>query len=403
MAVLIHFVYAAIYLVLGFAAATVIPHVWPEVSGLEAWLVGATIVIGGGLVHEVVARMEGHTRSRRRIHRLEERLLDLHGDLQQCLSELDRLNGRLDDAKGPSLDSVMNEMRLLQSLVGQLHERRSPRMGEGPRPPRRIPESGTPVAAPSALAGGGHVAEPRTEASVLEAVHDALRADRIDIYLQPIVSLPQRKHRFYEVYSRVRAADGVQIMPDRYIELAAREGLIPTIDNLLLIRCIQLIRETERRQHAIGFFSNISPATLNDSEFMRQFLQFMDQNRTLVPKLVFELSQADWAAVDAPARERIAPLARMGFRFSMDKVTDLAIDLDKLARAHVRYLKLDRALVSENRPRVAELRQSLEGHSIDLIAEKIETEDQLAEAIDLGIDFGEGFLFGEPRLSRKPA
>lgn len=402
MSVLIHFVYAAIYLVLGFAAAVVIPHVWPDVSELEAWLVGAVIVLGGGLVHETVSRMEGQRRARRRAHRMEERLLDLHGDIQQCLTELDRLNGRLDEAKGPSLDSVMNEMRMLQSLVGRLQERRPARMGEGARPPRRVPDSGTPVTSPSVLAGGGHVAEPRTEASVMEAVRDALKADRIDIYLQPIVSLPQRKHRFYEVYSRVRASDGVQIMPDRYIDLAAREGLIATIDNLLLIRCIQLIRETERRQHAIGFFSNISPATLNDSEFMRQFLQFMEQNRTLVPKLVFEMSQADWMAVDAPARERIAPLARMGFRFSMDKVTDLAFDLDALARAEVRYLKLDRALLGENHARVAELRKALEGHSIDLIVEKVETEEQLAETLDLGIDFGEGFLFGEPRLSRKP-
>ncbi len=39
---------------------------------------------------------------------------------------------------------------------------------------------------------------------------------------------------------------------------------------------------------------------------------------------------------------------------------------------------------------------------IDLIVEKIETENQLVDVLDTGFDFGQGYLFGEPRLSRKP-
>ncbi|WP_245986353.1 EAL domain-containing protein [Azospirillum thermophilum] len=242
------------------------------------------------------------------------------------------------------------------------------------------------------------------DARVLDTVRDALRADRIDIYLQPIVSLPQRKHRFYEVFSRVRAADGQQIMPDRYLAIAGREGLIATIDNLLLVRCIQLIRETERRQHAIGFFSNISAATLSDAEFMKHFLKMMAQNQALVPKLVFELGQADLRAGGAVTMGILQQLARLGFHFSMDQVTDLDLDIESLQRHEFRYVKLDRALVLDPAltDRVIDLRRRLGAEGIDLIVEKIETETQLVEILDIGFDFGQGFLFGEPRLSRKP-
>jgi cyclic-di-GMP phosphodiesterase, flagellum assembly factor TipF len=397
--VLIHAVYAAAYCLLGLAVGITLPYISFGIGAFEGALAGALIVLGGGLVHETVSRTESEFRIRRRLRRLEERLEDLTEERRRDRDEVNQLAARVDEAKGLDLDAVVGEMKLLQSLVGRLHERRGARTGEGVRAPRRIPESGAPILVPAAT--GGMV--PHTEASVLEAVRDALRADRIDIYLQPIVSLPQRKHRFYEVYSRVRAADGVQIMPDRYIELAEREGLIATIDNLLLIRCVQLIRETERRQHAIGFFSNISSATLSDGEFMRQFLHFMEQNRSLVPKLVFEMSQADWSAADAATRAAIGPLARMGFRFSMDQVTDLDVDAEALARADIRYLKVDRApLVGGGREKALALRDRLSAHAIDLIVEKIETEAQLTDILDLGLDFGEGYLFGEPRLSRKP-
>lgn len=410
MTFLIHLVYAAVYVVIGITVGAVLPYIWPSVELLTSGLVGVMIVLAGALVHEIVARNEALFRANQRIRRLEEGLAELNVDMFRARGELDVITGRLDEARRTGgmvdYDTVMNEVKLLQNLVGRLHEKRSAKPAEArPASQRRVPESGGAVVAAPQTQTLPATQPRRSDASVLETVRDALRADRIDIYLQPIVSLPQRKHRFYEVFSRVRAADGTQIMPERYLELAEREGLIATIDNLLLVRCIQLIRETERRQHSIGFFSNISAATINDGEFMRQFLQFMGQNQTLVPKLVFELSQDDWINGDAGTLNLLSQLAKMGFHFSMDQVTSLDIDVDALSRAEIRYLKIDRVLLLDPnmRPRALALRRSLEGRSLDLIVEKIETENQLIELLDLGIDFGQGYLFGEPRMSRKPA
>lgn len=408
MTVLTHAVYAAAYILTGVSVGTVVPYIWTETGPLTGGLVGAVIVLGGAIVHEVVTRMEMQSRHGRRLRRIEEALADLTVEITRGRSELERLTARFEEAcpggSFPHFDTVMDEVRILQSLVGRLQERRGPREAPRPAAARKVPESGTPLVAPSALAIAAPSNRAGGEPSVLETVRDALRADRIDIYLQPIVSLPQRKHRFYEVFSRVRSADGTQIKPDRYLDVAAREGLIPTIDNLLLVRCIQLIRETERRQHSIGFFSNISAATINDAEFMRQFLQFMAQNRPHIPKLVFELSQEDWTRGDPATLSLLGQLAKLGFHFSMDQVANLDIDIDMLVRAEIRYLKLDRALFQDAalRPRAMALRKALEGRPVDLVVEKIETENQLAEIADFGIDFGQGYLFGEPRLSRKP-
>ena len=131
----------------------------------------------------------------------------------------------------------------------------------------------------------------------------------------------------------------------------------------------------------------------------------MAQNQALVPKLVFELSQHDLRAGGAVTMGILSQLARLGFRFSMDQVHELDIDVEALLRHEFRYLKLERGLVldSDMAPRIADLRRKIEGEPIDIVVEKIETENQLIEILDTGFDFGQGYLFGEPRLSRKPA
>ena len=411
MTILIHTVYALAYVVAGVSVGAALPYMRPEMDPLVGWMAGAIIVLAGALVHEVVTRLDRERTLRKRFGLVLDSVGSMREDLTRQHDELARLRTAFEEARRmggvAGYDTVMQEVKLLQSLVGRLHEKRSP-----PRPPAavaaktKVPESGAPVApqAPQ-LAPAPAATAALDDARVLEAVRDALRADRIDVYLQPIVSLPQRRHRFYEVFSRVRAAYGSQILPDRYVPIAEREGLIGTVDNLLLVRCIQLIRETERRQHNIGFFSNISPATIGDAEFMKQFLEYMAQNQSLVPKLVFELGQDDVRADQAVTQAILAQLARLGFRFSMDQVADIAaVDVNTLARNDFRYLKLDcaRLLDRDIRPRAAALLKRCKDAEIDVIVEKIETENQLIELLDLGTDFGQGYLFGEPRLSRKP-
>ncbi len=103
----------------------------------------------------------------------------------------------------------------------------------------------------------------------------------------------------------------------------------------------------------------------------------------------------------------LGQVGRLGFRFSLDQIVDPdAVDVETLADAEFRFLKLDAGLLLAPATREAAwaLMQRCRRHEIDVILEKIETEQQLAALMALGegIDFGQGYLFGEPRLSRKP-
>src|SRR3546814_19076199 len=96
------------------------------------------------------------------------------------------------------------------------------------------------------------IASGLDEHAVLDILREGLQEERVELALQPIVSLPQRKRRFYECFSRVRAGHGLVIMPEQYIALAERAGLITAIDNMLLFRCIQLLRKIRQRNLELG-------------------------------------------------------------------------------------------------------------------------------------------------------
>lgn len=401
-----HLVFAAVYTALAVTVALTLPL---SVEGMDRHtgiLFGLAILTFGGLLHEFWARQDAQERNDRRLWHLREQQ-------EEVMAAVAALERRLDDgqpvARG-EVQAVLSEARVLEQLAGQLPPLRSTQPEPMVASPAAAPARPPLTATPSTLSS---YPTPTPDAdAILDQVRDALRTDKVDIFLQPVVSLPQRRHRYYELFSRIRAGEGADgkpryLLPEQYLGVAAEAGLIATIDNLLLFRCIQLVRETEKRHQNVGFFCNISAATLNDAGFMREFVPFMGQNPDLASKLIFELSQDDLMQGGLFATGFLDGLRRLGFRFSMDQVWRLDMDWSELARHDIRHVKLDAARLLDPDGRFAdpravrELRQELDRSNIDLIVEKIETDAQLIELLDLYIDFGQGYLFGEPRLAKK--
>lgn len=110
----------------------------------------------------------------------------------------------------------------------------------------------------------------------------------------------------------------------------------------------------------------------------------------------------------------MAKLADLGFRFSLDKVSDLDLDFPDLSRADVKFVKVsadvlvDQLLEADGRPALRSLKDLnaadfadlTRRYGVELVAEKIESERQAIDVLELNVAYGQGHLFGEPRAIR---
>ena len=311
--------------------------------------------------------------------------------LAETQAKMDEVTKAVEARASAQSRKIVSELQVLESLMREFASRVSDKAKSEP--------GGTAPARSTNLDG---VAEPE----LLEMIRASLEDNRVDLYLQPTVSLPQRKVRFYEALSRLRSEDGHVIMPAQYIKIAAPAGLMSVVDNLLLFRCVQIVRRLMAKSRGIGVFCNISGDTLRDAEFFPQFLEYMQHNKDLGGQIVFEFAQD---AVMKAGREGEANLKRLsdiGFSLSMDNIKTLALDFGKLKNTGFHYLKVRADMLTQGmgaaQAAVAaeDFKNLLARHGLNLIAERVEEEKTVVQLLDYAVDFAQGYLFGEPRAVR---
>ncbi len=243
--------------------------------------------------------------------------------------------------------------------------------------------------------------------AIITAVRDAIEERRVELYLQPIVTLPQRKVRYYEALLRLRAANGDLIAAADFLRFAELGGLMSKLDNLSVLRSVQVVRRLLLKNRDIGLFCNMAGVTLADAIFP-QLLEFAEANRAIASSLVFEFTQSAVRAMGPIEYESLAALAERGFRFSMDNLTDLRVEPRELTDRGFRFIKAPAGLLlsragagADIHP--ADLSDLLGRFGIDLIAERIETEATVVDLLDYDVRFAQGFLFSPPRPVRAEA
>jgi cyclic-di-GMP phosphodiesterase TipF (flagellum assembly factor) len=252
----------------------------------------------------------------------------------------------------------------------------------------------------------GEAAPSRSQSQILSAVRSAVDENRIDIYLQPMVSLPQRKVRFYEAVTRLRDDKDQMLAADDFIGVAEAAGLIGRIDHMVMLRCVQVLRRLMVRNKDVGVFCNVAAATLGNPAAFAQCLDFLEANRALAPSFVLEFKQATFRNLGPVETENLAALAQRGYHFSIDHVTDLRIEPRELADRGVRFIKVPAALLLDQKQtstsdiHPSDLSDLLGRFGIDLIAERIEGERAVVDLLDYDVRFGQGFLFAPPRPLR---
>jgi cyclic-di-GMP phosphodiesterase TipF (flagellum assembly factor) len=421
-------IFIAICMVLVAASLGLILYSIAGISGTQSAIVALTALTFLILYNAVSMRLRDRTDVGGQIADLSRGTADLARQVAEFGRRLAAIEGRMNSANSNGADriqAVTGEISELGVLVKQLavsvasHDDMlssairaavAPASRPEPQPRNEIPAAAAEIrvaaAATPAVVVDEVAAAARSKTQILTAVKNAVEENRIDIYLQPMVTLPQRKVRFYEAVTRLRDDKDQILAADDFIGAAEASGLIGRIDHMVLLRCVQVLRRLMVRNKDVGVFCNVAAATLGNPATFAQCLDFLEANRALASSLVLEFKQNTFRNLGPTETEHLAALAQRGYRFSIDHVSDLRIEPRDLADRGVRFIKVPAALLLDPKQTSAsdihpsDLSDLLGRFGIDLIAERIEGERAVVDLLDYDVRFGQGFLFAPPRPLR---
>lgn len=347
----------------------------------------------------------------RRLHAVEGKIAGASGNMERRVDPLREEISELGNLMNQLAVTVAAHEELLNPETSGEEATPAPAlrsaMAVAPSPPvvpAKIEQPMAPVRAELTPAAAQTPAAPVEDPRMVAAVKDAVDNNRIDLHLQPMVTLPQRKVRYYEAMSRVRDREDNVIAACDFVPVAEKHGAMSRIDEAVLLRCVQVLRRLLVRNKDVGLFCNLSGATLRDTEVFARCLDFLDANRALASSFVLEIKQSTLRSLGPVESENLTSLAQRGFRFSIDNVTDLRFEPRELADRSVRFVKvpasllLDPGRASDIHP--SDLSDMFGRFGIDLIAERIEGERAVVDLLDYDVRYGQGFLFSPPRPLR---
>ena len=250
--------------------------------------------------------------------------------------------------------------------------------------------------------------------SMAVVIQDALRTAGILPAFQPMVELGSRRMVAEDSLARIVGADGSLLAARSFIDVARQLGLLHQIDDMLFKAALARIqRAPDPGMGRPPVFVNVSddlillhPELI--SALADELRSLIEQSKVQRPlPVVLNLSERQIKAGTEQVSAALAPLLSLGCRLALADFGGDASSYRFLTHLPVNYLEVDKALVrlareSERaRTILAGIRRGANDLGIITIAKHIEDDDTLRLLVDLGIDWGVGYLFGAP--SEPPA
>ncbi|WP_460119222.1 cyclic di-GMP receptor LapD [Pseudomonas sp. S2_C03] len=244
--------------------------------------------------------------------------------------------------------------------------------------------------APSTLADDHH--------SWHRLLDQALNQRRFELYFQPVVaSQDTTLVLHYKVLSRLIDDQGEAIPAGRFLPWLERFGWAARLDRLMLEQVLE-----HMPGHQASLALNLSSATLTHPQALGKVFDILRAHSNLGPRLILEIGE-EQLPEQAKLEDLMRRLREIGFSLGLQHFGGRFSMIGNLARLGLAYLKIDgvyiRAIDHESDKRLFIEAIQRAAHSIDLplIAERVETEGELAVIREMDIFGVQGQLVGEPK------
>jgi diguanylate cyclase (GGDEF)-like protein len=244
-----------------------------------------------------------------------------------------------------------------------------------------------------------------TDIVVVQALHEALAADRFALFAQPILPLgTERTEPRFEFLLRMVSENSELLPPEKFLSAAERYQLLPEIDRWVIKNSLGALaaHASSLRGRAMRFSMNISGASIASDDFL-QFLEGSVADSGLPPEILcFELTETSAVSNLARADRLMQRLRAVGCSFALDDFGTGLSSLVYLKSLPVSVLKIDGAFVRDTgtnqrtESMVRAIAQLARTMGMETVAEYVETDELRTRMAGLGVDYGQGFAIGRP-------
>jgi diguanylate cyclase (GGDEF)-like protein len=244
-----------------------------------------------------------------------------------------------------------------------------------------------------------------TDIIVVQALHEALAADRFALFVQPILPLGgDRTDPRFEFLLRMVSENSELLPPEKFLSAAERYQLLPAIDRWVVKNALAALAgyASSLQGRAMRFSMNISGASIASEEF-HEFLEGSIRDSGVPPQsLCFELTETSAVSNLARAGRLMQRLQGLGCTFALDDFGTGLSSLAYLKSLPVSVLKIDGTFVRDagtnqrTESMVRAIAQLARTMGMETVAEYVETDELRTRMASLGVDYGQGFAIGRP-------
>jgi len=233
-------------------------------------------------------------------------------------------------------------------------------------------------------------------------IKKALLDDSFFLVFQPIVNLYSGEVSHYEVLIRMRGDDNEVISPLEFVPVAERMGLIHSIDLWVLENAIEFLAKLPVDKANISLSINLSSVAFQDTSLLPTIKEKLELTWVDARRITFEITET--AAVEnfEKTRDMITKIRALGCKFALDDFGAGFCSFNYLKTFPVDYVKIDAQFIRNltNNPTDQILVKSMTDLVANLgkktIAEYVDTPEAIEKLREIGVNFGQGYIFGKP-------
>ena len=228
----------------------------------------------------------------------------------------------------------------------------------------------------------------------------ALKESRLKLSYQPIVQARSRKVSHYECLLRMAKPDGSIISAGHFVPAAEQMGIVHLVDRFALEATIAQLKAHRQVTLAV----NVSGTAASDPAWLQDFVDYVRTEKDVADRLIVELTETAALHHFEENARFISQLREMGVRVAIDDFGAGYTSFRNLQMLHVDTVKIDGSYIEnlsaspENQVFVRTLVGLARSFDIKTVAEWVGSDDDAALLQNFGVDYFQGFHFGEPLM-----